>query len=52
MLSLVEIAMFAVQYDTIAKKFNSMMDITEVCEIMTEKSIRSPLERLAHLNSL
>ena len=50
--TLVGIAMGAVQYDFNAKS-HGLMDVTEVCETMTNKrNGKSALERLAKLNTL
>ena len=50
--SLVNIAADAVQNDYTNRIFNISMDITEVCQIMTEKKNgKSALERLVHLNA-
>ena len=49
---LVDIAAYAVQFDTMAKLVG-VMDISEVCDIMTDKRNRSSaLENLAHLNAV
>lgn len=49
--NLVGIAMGAVQYDFNAKG-HGLMDITEVCDTMTDKRNGNLLDRLAMLNRL